>query len=214
VTVLGPSLPADQLERRLAGGDVDLVALSCTLPTNLLGAARCIAAAHEAHVPVVVGGHAFGTTPHRAYALGADAWATDPAVLQESLVEQAGRTCDVTPEVLRLDGIDDSLVTLAFERVVAAFPRLSQMTPWQQARTREDLRWMARYAGAAVLTSDPSIVDELLAWLCRLLGDRVPHDVIAASAQLLAETVEPDAPQGAAVLRKAAAALEQQQALP
>lgn len=205
--VLGPSLPADQLGRRLASGDVDVLALSCTRPTNLLGAARCIAAAHDADVPVVVGGRAFGKTPHRAYAIGADAWAANPAVLQETPVARVGRSCDVTMEVLLLNGIDDSLIALAFDRIVAAFPRLSQMTLWQQERTREDLRWMAKYAAAAVLTSDPTVVDELLAWLTRLLGDRVPPTVIATSAHLLADTVEPDAPQGAAVLRGAAAAL-------
>jgi methanogenic corrinoid protein MtbC1 len=210
VTVLGPSLPADQLGRRLASGDVDVLALSCTLPTNLIGAARCIAAAHEAEVPVVVGGRAFGTTPQRAYAIGADAWAEDPAVLQSTLVELIGRSCNVSTQALLLDGIDDGLITLAFDRLVAAFPRLAQMTPWQQERTREDLRWMARHAAAALLTDDPSVVDELFAWLTRLLGDRVPATVIATSAHLLADTVEPDAPQGAAVLRHAAAALEQQ----
>lgn len=188
------------------------MALSCTLPSNLLGAARCIAAAHQAGRPVVVGGRAFGTTPHRAYALGADAWATDPAVLQEAVVELVGRTCEVSTEVLLLDGIDDGLVALAFARVVAAFPRLAERTPWQK-RTREDLTWMARYTGAAILTSDPSVLEELLGWLCRLVGDRVSHDVIAMSARLLADVVEPDAPNGADVLRTAAAALERQ-ALP
>ncbi|MCW2606386.1 MAG: hypothetical protein JWO60_1079 [Frankiales bacterium] len=204
VTVLGPSLPAEQLRRRLGNGDVDVLALSCTLPANLLGAARCIAAAHDADVPVVVGGRAFGTTPHRAYALGADAWSCDPAVLRAAPVERVGRTCRIPLEAVLLDGIDDRLVALAFERVVAAFPRLAQMTAWEQDRTREDLRWMARYAGAAVLTGDPTVVEELLAWLARLIGDRVPPLVLATSARLLADTVEPDAPQGAALLRAAA----------
>ena len=212
VTVLGPSLTADQLGHRLASGDVDVLALSCTLPTNLLGAVRCIAAAHDADVPVVVGGRAFGTTPHRAYVIGADAWAANPAVLQETSVGRVARSCDVTIEVLLLNGIEDSLIALAFDRIVAAFPRLAQMTLWQQERTREDLRWMAKFAAAAVLSSDPTVMDELLAWLTRLLGDRVPPTVIATSAHLLADTVEPFAPQGASVLRGAAAALEQQQA--
>lgn len=56
VTVLGPSMPADQLGRRLEAGDVDVLALSCTLPTNLLGAARCVIAAHRVGVPVIAGG--------------------------------------------------------------------------------------------------------------------------------------------------------------
>lgn len=204
VTVLGPSLPADQLRRRLANGDVDVVALSCTVPTNLLGAARCIAAAHDADVPVVVGGSAFGTTPHRAYALGADAWSVDPAVLQETPVERVGRTCSFLAEALLLDQIDHGLVALAADRWLAAAVR---SRPWSQERTFEELRWMARYAGAAVLTSDQTLLDDLLVWLSRPGVDQASSDVVAEAAHLLADTVEPDAPQGASLLRKAAVAV-------
>jgi len=204
VTVLGPSLPADQLARRLSSGDVDLLALSCTMPTNLLGASRCIEAAHEHGVPVLVGGRAFGDTPLRAHALGADSWSNDPAALHQPPPARTGLAVETSLEVLVLDAVDAAVVALAYDRMVAAFPRLATMTPEQQARTREDFGWMARHTAAALLTDDPLIVDELLLWLCSLLAGRVPLEVITTSALLLADAVEPEAPRGAEVLRQAA----------
>lgn len=209
VSVLGPSLPSDQLGRRLAAGDVDLLALSCTLPTNLIGAARCVQAAHEAGVPVLVGGRALGGDDRRARALGADAWAAQATALNGPVPELAGRETALPVEAVLLDVVDDATVALAYERLVATFPALASMTPFQQARTREDLRWIARFTGAAVLTDDGSVLDDLLGWLCALLDGRVPADVIATSGHVLAETVEPFAPTGARLLHEATERLMQ-----
>jgi hypothetical protein len=103
-----------------------------------------------------------------------------------------------------LDAIDDTQISLAYDRMLGAFPRLSTMTRYEQMRSREDLRWMARFTAAAVLTRDPGILDEFLSWLCSLLDGRVPVTVITTSAHLVAETVEPDAPYGAQLLHEAA----------
>lgn len=208
VTVLGPSLPAEHLGRRLAKGDVDLLALSCTVPTNLVGAARCVEAAHEALIPVLVGGRAFGSSPRRAEAIGADAWSEDPLALLGRPPDLAGRSTTVPAEALHLDALDDTAVARAHERVLASFPSLSAMTPSQHERTREDLRWIARFTAATVATGDPSVLDEFLAWLCGLLDGRVPADVLAASAQLLADTFATEAPLGAQLLHEAAGRIE------
>lgn len=210
VTVLGPSMPADHLGRRLAAGDVDVLALSCTLPSNLLGAARCVQAAHEAGVPVLAGGRAFGTSAKRALAIGADAWSADARALAEPPPALTGRRTVIPPEAVMLHAVDDGTIAVAHDRIVAAFPRLASMTPFQEAHTREDLRWMTRFTGAAVLTGDGSVLDELLTWLCGLLAGRVPAAVIAASAYVVAEAIEPFAPTGAGLLREATERLPQQ----
>lgn len=207
VTVLGPSLPADQLARRLSGGDIDLLALSCTMPTNLLGAARCIAVAHEWEVPVLVGGRAFGAGPQRAHALGANGWSNDPAALLAPPPARTGRSVEPPWEVLVLDAVDGAVVALAYDRLVAAFPRLATMPSSQQASMREDIGWMARYTAAALLTGDQLIVDEQLLWLCSLGDGGEPPPVITAAALLLADAVEPEAPRGAELLRQAAGRL-------
>lgn len=209
ITFLGPSIPADHLGRRLAAGDVDVLALSCTLAPNLLGAANCIQAAHDAGVPVLAGGRAFGTTSRRAHALGADRWASHADALAETPPALAGRDTVIPAEAVMLDAVDDGTTSMAYDRLVATFPRLEAMTPFQQARTREDLRWMARFTGAAILTDDGSILDEFLAWLCGLLDGRVPTDVIRTSVHVVADTVEPFAPAGAQLLREATERLPQ-----
>lgn len=214
VTMLGASLPSDQLRRRLSSGDIDALALSCTLPTNLIGAARCIAAAHDVDVPVIVGGRSFGRSPHRAEAVGADCWAVDARALMGPLPDLAGRPAQVSPEALLLDAVDDATISLAYDRMVGAFPRLSNLSTYQQARTREDLRWMARFTAAALLTEDASIIEDLLRWLCGLLDGAVPASIITTSAHLLAETLEPEAASGAALLSNAAATVEREKTGP
>ncbi|CAN5181720.1 cobalamin B12-binding domain-containing protein [soil metagenome] len=204
VTFLGPSVPADHLGRRLAAGDVDLLALSCTLPPNLLGAASCVRAAHDAGVPVLAGGRAFGDTPRRAHAIGADGWAASPAALTQATPELTHGDPVIPPEAVLLDTVDDRTISLAYDLLVGAFPRLSRVAPYDQARTREDLRWMARFTGAAVLTDDASVLEEFLTWLCGLLDGPVPADVIAESARVVAEVVESFAPTGAQLLLESA----------
>ena len=208
VTMLGPSLPAEQLHRRLSAGDIDMIGLSCTMPTNLIGAARCIAAAHDLDVPVIIGGRALGSTPQRAMALGADGWAVDAKALVGPIPALAGRSSVVSSEVLMLDAVDGAIIALAYDRIRGTFPHLARMTPYQQARTREDLGWMARYTAAALLTSDVTIVGDLLVWLRALLRGAVSATVITTSAQLLADTLEPQAALGAAMLRQAVGTVE------
>jgi hypothetical protein len=207
VTMLG-SLPLDQLHRRLSAGDIDVLALSCTMSTSLVGAARCIAAAHELDVPVAAGGRAFGHSPARAWAVGADSWALDAAALRGPLPDLAGRRCDVSTDVVLLDAVDDATIALAYDRLERVFPRLSDMSAFQQARTREELRWMSRHTAAGLLTNDATIVEDLLVWLCGLHRGKVPASVIITSAHLLAETLEPQTRSGATVLRETAARVE------
>lgn len=90
VTVLGPSMPADHLRRRLEVGDIDVLALSCTVPVNFRGAADCVAAAHAVGLLVVAGGRAFVGRLQRARAIGADA-----------LVEAPQHLCDPPPRARR-----------------------------------------------------------------------------------------------------------------
>ncbi|WP_159085852.1 cobalamin B12-binding domain-containing protein [Aeromicrobium chenweiae] len=208
VTMLGASLPAEQLHRRLSVGDIDMLALSCSMPTNLIGAARCIAAAHDVAVPVMIGGRALGGTHDRAHAIGADAWAPDASSILTARPELMGRDTDIPTEVMLLDAVDDAVVALTYDRMLAAFPRLAAMTAYQHARTREDLGWMARHTAAALLTDDPSIAADVLTWLCTRLSDFVPASVITDTAALLAETLEPQAPHGAQMLRRGIAAVD------
>jgi methylmalonyl-CoA mutase cobalamin-binding subunit len=83
VIFLGATLPADDLGAYLADEQPAVLLLSCSSTANLVGARACVRVSHDAGVPVVVGGRAFGAGPGRAQAIGADVWINDPTALDE-----------------------------------------------------------------------------------------------------------------------------------
>ena len=202
VTALGPSMPADHLRRRLQVGDLDVLALSCTVPTNLVGATRCVSAAHAVGLPVVVGGSAFAGRPQRATAVGADLLADAPERLAE-LPPPVGDDAVVPQEALRLDAAPDTTVDELLARIVTVHPELADLSPAHRDRTREDVRWILRFTGAAVLTDDATMLDDFLGSLLRILRGRVPDHVLLGGAVVVADGIEPVAPRGAAMLREA-----------
>lgn len=199
--ILGASVPSDHLSRRLCAAAPDLLALSCTMPTNLIGAWRSIAAAHELGIPVVVGGRAWGTTERRADALGADVRLDDAADLVTVALGAVAPPVDLPAESLALEVPDSELLLLALERQTAATPWMQRMSDFRRRATLDDLGWLARHAAAAVATNDPTIVDELLDWLVALLTPRgVPAVAVPESCYYLADAVEPTAPLAAGIL--------------
>lgn len=203
VTVLGPSMPDDDLRRRLEVGDVDVLALSCTVPANLLGAARCVAAAHDVGLPVVVGGRAFAGLGQRALAVGADLLDDDPQRLCAPL-PALGNDVVVPEDAKRLDAVPDATVDEVVARAVTAHPAVAALSARHQARVREDLYWVARSTGAAVLTDDPALLDDGLASLLRVLRGRVPDEVVLGIVDAVAAGVAPLSERGALMLREAA----------
>ena len=202
VTVLGPSMPADHLRRRLEMRDIDLLAVSCTVPVNLRGAASCVAAAHAVGLPVVAGGRAFAGRPQRARAIGADGLVESPQRLSDASYA-VGDHVGLPEEALRLDTVPEATLDVVFTRVVAAHPGIARLPAAYQERTREDLRWIVRFTGAAVLTGDATVLDDFLASLLRMLHGRVPDDLVLAGADVVADEVEPLTPGGASMLRDA-----------
>jgi methanogenic corrinoid protein MtbC1 len=202
VTVLGPSMPADHLRRRLAVGDVDVLAVSCTVAANLVGAARCVAAAHAAGLPAVAGGCALAGREARARAIGADLLADGPQRLFEQPPAPGGDAV-VPDEVLRLDAIDDTTLDQALRRARDRHPLIADLPRTDLERMREDLRWTARFTGAAVLTDDATVLEDYLGLVLRALQEHVPAELAIGLLDLTADSLEPLAPAGASVLRDA-----------
>jgi methanogenic corrinoid protein MtbC1 len=206
VVMLGGSIPAEHLRQYLRASQPDGLALSCTMPTNLIGASRSIGAAHAEGIPVIVGGAAWGPGEHRATRLGADLRLDDPSALGVALASVAAsgtpmETPEIPAEALFLHSTHDRPLLLALERQCAANPWMASMTILQRDRSLEDLRWLARHAAAAVACDDPTIVRSVLDWLLELLTPRgVPATAIIDSCYYLSDSIDQDAPAAAEVL--------------
>ncbi|MFM7060423.1 MAG: B12-binding domain-containing protein, partial [Actinomycetes bacterium] len=160
---LGASLPARDLADFLESQRPFAVAMSCSVPSALVGASRSVAAAHGVGVPVLVGGRAFGDDPARALRIGADAWAADA----QAAVDTIGRWPNGGPELARpvlpipetvdlLAGERTLIVAAAIPRVVDAVPELARIADGVD-RTAVELAALVDVTAAAILLDDPAV---------------------------------------------------------
>ncbi len=212
VVMLGGSLPAAQLRQYLARSRPNALALSVTLPTALIAAARSIEAAHAEEIPVVVGGAAWGEGQSRARRLGADLALEDPSGLRlvlDTLVPRrwGAESQGIPGEALLLDAAPPELVQLAFDRHQAASGWVSTLRTYQRDELMSDYRWLARHCAAAVACRDRTILRNRLRWQLPVVAQRgLPVDGIADACDYLADTVYRAAPRAAEMLRAEAAA--------
>jgi len=212
VIYLGPSVPSPQLTGFLR--DIDPVALlaSCTAANRFVGARRTIEAAHDAGIPVVIGGRALGTSSARADSLGADAWASSASTLGEVLARWTDRrpelahAYDVGPEQAPLEHPRQGLVEDCLNLLLERLPRLREMTATQVDRTREDLAYIMQFCGAALISHDPTVLHEFTIWLRDVLAARgVPAASVKAGYDAIAEVLGPDFPVTCEMLTTSAA---------
>lgn len=194
VTFLGASQPAHSLRSFLQEHPPTALAVSATVPTNLTGAARSIAAGHDAGVPVIVGGAAWGKDARRAEALGADAYVAKVAealpVLEQWAHQRPPLRDSVTanPECLLVELKADDFVEAAYGELHARVPQLAQMSAQQKQSTRTDLGHILRFAAAAHLTGDESLLTDFTSWLLDVLRLRgVPVGVVRPAYSALAD---------------------------
>ena len=191
VVFLGASTPADHLARYLSRRAVVALGVSCSVPVHLPGARRSIVAAHEVGVPVVAGGAGFGTTPARALAIGADAWAASIEAAHRAASAWAGRPPPMASprddrEQLALAADRPVIVEEAMADLSVHFPEVVAYSPWQLKKAREDLDYIVRFVEAALLTGDDTVVVEFVSWLVPLLSARgVPPRVVLLGIKCL-----------------------------
>lgn len=193
VAFLGASTPAEHVLDLVRRRRPDAVAISCNLPLFFPGVARLADAAHTHGIPVLAGGRAMGTDESRARLLGADAWVPGLDSAVEMLHRWQQEPPAVRPEPTRLDasaGLLDvdanDVADQAFDQLIRAFPRMSSYDDAQLARTREDLAFITRFAAAALLVADPTVLGEFLGWLGELLANRgVPARALEAGLDVL-----------------------------
>jgi methanogenic corrinoid protein MtbC1 len=214
VVFLGPSVPASQLAGFLRTIDALALIASCTTATNLPGARRTIEAAHDAGVPVILGGRALGANRTRADHLGADGWGSTAADADAVLADWAdlapalAQASAVEPEVEELENPRAALVQECLDVLLDRRPALRAMTDAQIDRTREDLSYAMQFCAAALVCDDPTVLDEYTVWLRDLLAARaVPPSAIRAGYEAIAEVLGAGFPETLGMLAASSALL-------
>jgi methanogenic corrinoid protein MtbC1 len=208
---LGASLPARDLSAFLESQRPFALALSCSLPSALVGAWRSVAAAHAQGVPVVVGGRAFGDDPTRALRIGADAWAVDA----QAAVDAIGRwpaggpvlaqpVAEVPSTVDLLANERTLLASAALAAVAEAVPELAR-TPDGIDRAAVEITALIDVTAAALLLDDPSVIGEQRGWAEALFGGHgLPVAAIGRALDALADAADGRGLADAAALLRAA----------
>lgn len=207
-TLLGATMPADDLRRYLADEEPEAVVLTCAMSMHLPGAAASIEACHAAAVPVLVGGHAFGPDGAWATQLGADGWVPDLSDVADKLdtwVRDKPAAADSSAEA------PAGLVEFSEARplyVTGAASALAAQGGGAGVRYYDELQMLFDVLVAAMTVDDDSVIVEFTGWLAALLdaSGKDPHDVASIVAALKA-VVEPRSPDAGRRLAAAAAEL-------
>jgi methanogenic corrinoid protein MtbC1 len=167
------------------------VAVSCSVPMNVIGAAQVIDASHAAGFPVLAGGR--GLTRQRARKLGADQHVGDLAAAVATL--QLWRGSAVPVIVAPRPGSKESGDLLLDQKAIvddtmsALYRRLPSMATFsdrQLSRTRADYVYILRFLAAAVLIDDLELFTDFLLWLREiLLRTGLPATVLPLSLEVL-----------------------------
>ncbi|GAB2693581.1 cobalamin B12-binding domain-containing protein [Thalassiella azotivora] len=186
VTYLGASVPPGHLTQFLHDVGPDALAVSCSVPGNLVALRDVIQQAQDAAVPVLVGGRALGEDDTRAFALGADGWAANPQdadrLLRTWRPRLGGlpwRAPDRSADAYRLLGRLPTVVDAAARRL-EPLPGVADAAGTSGMDLRTDLAHLLRACASALLVGEDRLAaDDLEWWSMVLLVRGVPQESIA-----------------------------------
>jgi len=211
VTVAGPTLLADEVPGFMGGQPPAVVAVTCALPVNLVGAWHTISAVRQVGTYVVVGGRGFGEHGRWAQDVGADVWAASftrgadlilaavggPAPLPRPPAAESAAAAEVAH-------LDRNISTLVESAALVALPRrtLAALPNAELAATRDDLVAMIRTLAAAVLVNDPTVVRDYVTWLESVIAARnLPLSFVTAAFTALLDGLPETLPRARAMAR-------------
>lgn len=209
VTVIGPSVPAEDLASFLGSEPVTAVAIASSMPTNLAGAWRTISALRSLGITLVCGGAGFGPDGRWAWALGVDLWAPDFARGADLLLEALDRPArpprppagdaSTVAELGLLRREHDDLVAAAMTAALRREPSLGDGDAGFLA-TREDVAATLAVVASATIVSDPTVATDYVAWRENLLRARsLPVEPVAAAFDYVLAALLPDLTQARAM---------------
>jgi methanogenic corrinoid protein MtbC1 len=163
VLFLGASVPATHLGDFLEMQQPFALALSCSVPAALVGAARSVGVAHELRIPVVGGGRALPTAD-RASRVGIDALAHVPGdavrILRSWELSPPDRLAVAPGPVAE----HAALLRLRHSLIAGAIDATSHAQS-TTAGLVEELQRVLQVLESAVLLQEPALVAEHVQWL-------------------------------------------------
>jgi methanogenic corrinoid protein MtbC1 len=219
VDFVGPSVPAAELAEFLGPESPGVVAVSCSMPSSLIGAWRTITALRASGKVIVCGGRGFGPDGVWGVALGADTGAADlgagVALLDDAIAGPAGvpRADAVERDV----AVEMALATREFPRVVGAATQLAVVREphlvggeTSLAEARGMLAFTLRTVIAGTLVGDDRIVNDHVGWAESVLAGRSrPISLVAETFNLLLTVLPADLPRTSATAQVGLAACGQ-----
>jgi methanogenic corrinoid protein MtbC1 len=203
VTFLGPATPAEHLRAYLADVDADAVGVSCTVAANLPGAARAVRVARRLGFTVVAGGRGFGNDSRRAKAVGADGWVKDidDDFDLERCIWQRVPEPDHEGDWARIEHDRLDLVRQAVRWISSTHPGvIANPGSWLE-HVIDDLDEILRFAAAAELCHDPTILMGYRRWLSTtVVASGLPEASVQVGFDACSAVLEPVAPKTAAIL--------------
>ncbi len=174
VTFLGSSVPAADLVEFTRDLEPDAAVVSCTLTTHLLGARATVRALHDAGVPVLVGGAAFGTDARRAHLIGADAWVASlselPGLLEGWAPSPVDAEAGAVPIGAEVRALEDDAPGVAQRLTVALLERHGDGGDRSRLlAVRADAEQLHAAATTATWLGDPDLLADHARWFASLL---------------------------------------------
>lgn len=209
---VGGSTPTGELRRGLDAWQPDVLAVSCTDPRALFGAARMAAAARSLHIPTLAGGAAFGAGPRRAARLGFDAWVPTAAAatpVLERWVDQppdpltmiGPLPAELRPLPLRWTSITDQ----AIERLANRNPPVLHHRDRPIEAVRRDLSELLHLAHLSAVCEDPELLVGYVSWLEAVRPPRgLAPEALPVSLGVLADLTVPFGDRTSSLLRSLA----------
>ena len=172
VVFLGSATRPDSLSGFLSTFRPGALIVSCSVTMNLPSVVPMLAAAADAGVPALCGGHAFGTDEHRARQLGASGWAPDLATAVEMIGRWGSQPSAGGPIRAAAPGGAAAAESLELARrsltercLVALTDDLTAQTGASADWWRRELDAILRFLTAAILLGEPSILTDFTEWL-------------------------------------------------
>ena len=219
VDFVGPSVPAAELAGFLGPESPGVVAVSCSMPSSLVGGWRTITALRSAGKVIVCGGRGFGPKGVWGTALGADMGSEDMdtgvALLDDALAGPAGAPRpDAVPAAV---AAEIALAVRESHRVVGAATQLAAVRgahlvggEASLGEARGMLAFTLRTVLAATLVGDDRIMTDHVTWAeATLAGRSRPISLVAEAFNLLATAMPADLPRCSATLEAGLAACGQ-----